>query len=290
MGNIFKIKWYVEKKFFENITSQIEKIIDIKSIFDIFPIKFIDREFTLQINNRLTKVLYLILEEKEENYNLIFDIFDKIFIINEYANLDLTYIFNLIASLNYVITSKYFFYLIKNQNLKTIFGKLKDLIIEFFVDQFKDKTNKGQNAESVISLLILCTDNNFRVSLLNKMNKMIMKEEEFYSKEENENYLFFKLFFEKCKDLLKINEISTGIYLDESMLIKSKISTDLSENKIKYDITYNLMDKENTFYKKILVITDQDEKEAKKIYDKINESLKICEEKIKKFELIEEFF
>lgn len=44
---------------------------------------------------------------------------------------------------------------------------------------------------------------------------MIMKEEEFYSKEENENYLFFKLFFEKCKDLLKINEISTGIYLDE---------------------------------------------------------------------------
>lgn len=74
------------------------------------------------------------------------------------------------------------------------------------------------------------------------------------------------------------------------MLIKSKISTDLSENKIKYDITYNLMDKENTFYKKILVITDQDEKEAKKIYDKINESLKICEEKIKKFELIEEFY
>ena len=280
----------LKKKFFENITSQIEKIIDIKSIFDIFPIKFIDREFTLQINNRLTKVLYLILEEKEENYNLIFDIFDKIFIINEYANLDLTYIFNLIASLNYVITSKYFFYLIKNQNLKTIFGKLKDLIIEFFVDQFKDKTNKGQNAESVISLLILCTDNNFRVSLLNKMNKMIMKEEEFYSKEEKENYLFFKLFFEKCKDLIKINEISTGIYLDESMLIKSKISTDLSENKIKYDITYNLMDKENTFYKKILVITDQDEKEAKKIYDKINESLKICEEKIKKFELIEEFY
>ena len=193
MGNIFKIKWYVEKKFFENITSQIEKIIDIKSIFDIFPIKFIDREFTLQINNRLTKVLYLILEEKEENYNLIFDIFDKIFIINEYANLDLTYIFNLIASLNYVITSKYFFYLIKNQNLKTIFGKLKDLIIEFFVDQFKDKTNKGQNAESVISLLILCTDNNFRVSLLNKMNKMIMKEEEFYSKEENENFLNYFL-------------------------------------------------------------------------------------------------
>jgi hypothetical protein len=107
--------------------------------------------------------------------------------------LDLTYIFNLIASLNYVITSKYFFYLIKNQNLKTIFGKLKDLIIEFFVDQFKDKTNKGQNAESVISLLILCTDNNFRVSLLNKMNKMIMKEEEFYSKEENENFLNYFL-------------------------------------------------------------------------------------------------
>ena len=285
-----KSNYNLKKKFFEIIASQIEKIIDIKSIFDIFPIKFIDCEFTLQINKRLNNVLYLILEEKEENYNLIYDIFDKIFIVNESANLDLKYIFNLIASLNYVITSKYFFYLIKNPNLKNIFGKLKELIIEFFINQFNDKANKGQNAESVISLLILCTDNRFRLDLLNQMNKMIMKEEEFYSKEEKENYLFFKIFFEKCKDLLKIEEISTGIYLNESVLIKSKISTDLSENKIKYDNAYNLMDKENTFYKKILVIADQDEKEAKKIYDKIDESLKICEEKIKKFEIIEEFY
>jgi hypothetical protein len=62
-----KSNYKLKKKFFEIIASQIEKIIDIKSIFDIFPIKFIDREFTLQINNRLNNVLYSILEEKESD-------------------------------------------------------------------------------------------------------------------------------------------------------------------------------------------------------------------------------
>ena len=201
------------------------------------------------------------------------------------------YIFDRISELNYVITQKYFFYLLKNRNLENIFNEIKDLIIKFFIEQKNDKINKCENAEALISLLILSDDynNKFRLDLLNQMQKVIIKEEEFHLKEETENFVLFKLFFEKCKDLLNIIDISCDSYLKESVSIKNRIYNNLKELKIKYDIIYDLIDKENSLYKKIFVIADEKEDEAKQIYDKIYDNFKKWEEKIKKFEKIEEF-
>jgi len=57
-------------------------------------------------------------------------------------------------------------------------------------------------------------NNNLTLYLLNQMDNMIVKEDDFYQKEEIQNFLFFKLFFEKCRGLLNNQDISEGKYLN----------------------------------------------------------------------------
>ena len=109
-------------------------------------------------------------------------------IANYYNDLDLKYIIELVQ-VNYDFTCKYYFYLLKNENLDYIISKIKNIIISFFLQQRKE--GKG-TAESIISLLLLSTNNQFNLYLLNQMDNMIINENDIYQKEETQNFILFK--------------------------------------------------------------------------------------------------
>ena len=278
----------LQKKFHEILLGQMSKIRDFKGLFDIFPIKQIKKDFALLINGKIKELIYTVLEEKEENFNIIFEIFNYILIYNDGADLDLNYILNLIElNLSHDFITKYYFDLLKNNNLDFIVSKVKNNIINFFIEQ----TKLGiAHAESLISLLSFSRDNKFTLYLLNQMDKMIATERDFYQKEESRNFLLFKLFFEKCGDLIKNKEISQGKYLLESTLLKSKLLKNVDDLKIRFDIANNLIDENDSFYQKIFILTDQNKDQAQKKYDNLKEGLQKCQKKFEKFGEIQEFY
>ena len=109
----------LRKEFYEILLNQMKKLEDIESIFMIFPIKVIDIDFTLLLNQKIEEIKYSILDKKSDTYDLCFSIFDRWLICNENNNLDLNYIAKSLM-INYEIPSKYFFYLIKKQDMNFI--------------------------------------------------------------------------------------------------------------------------------------------------------------------------
>ena len=271
----------LQKNFFTIILEQMENLRDYKSIFEIFPIKYFNQTLAFLINGRVKDNIYTLLDEKEEDYELLFDVFNEIIKVNEYNGLDLPYIVQLLQ-INYNLTSKYYFHILKDEKMSYTVNNIKNLIINFFLERKKE----GKlNAESIITLLLL-SPRNFCQYLLNQMNNMIVNENDFYQKEESQNFLLFKLFFEKCRDLIEKGKLSDGTYLIESLDMKNKFKEQITNNKIKYDIIKNLIDENNSLYQKIFVVFDEEEGNAKKAYDKIKENMKIVEKKFEQFEII----
>ena len=106
-----------QKQFQEALIGQIKKVKDFKSIFDIFPIENIDQSFTFLINGKMRDLIYTVLDEKEKNYNFLFEIFDDWFICNDQNYLDLNFVINLME-MNYILTSKYYFHLLENKKMQ----------------------------------------------------------------------------------------------------------------------------------------------------------------------------
>ena len=272
----------LKEKFYNSFLRQIKKVKQFKYIFDLFSLDHINKDFNKLINKKLDDIFYQVLDENEEEYIYIFKVFKNVLICNEKNGLELK-----VYILEYNFTSKYFFFLLKNEKNQIIINKIKHIIINFFIDQNK----KGKaTEESIISLLLLSPNNDFSLKLLNQMDNMILTENDFYQIEENKNFLLFKIFFEKCSDLIKNDEILEGKYLIESLKIKSKISDDLEKSQLKFELIDNLIDENNLFYNKILVIYDNDKQKAQNIYNKIKENLEICKNKLLKFEIIEEYY
>ena len=284
LWNIFSNSSYnIIKNFQEIILSQMRNVKDFQSIFSIFPIDYFDKGFTFLVNGRINKYRYTILDEKEEDYNKIFEVIDNWFIVNEKNNLDLNYLINSIE-LDYNFTSKYFFHILKSKKMNNIANILKGIIIDFFLQQ----NNAGKNnAESLISLLLLCNDD-LCIYFLDQLNNKILTERDFYHKEETENFLLFKLFFKRCNELIQNPEICKGIYLKKSLSIKDKIQNDLKNNDIKYEIANNLIDENNTLYNKILAIENKDN--ADKIYSTIKKNFETCKKKFEELESIEDYY
>ena len=272
-------------KFYEILIDQMVKVRDFQSLFDIFIIKDFDREFTLLINGKFRDIIYTVLEEKKENYETLYKIFDNWIMINWNSGLDLNFVIN-ILEVNYEITSKYYFHLLKSKEMQYYSNMFKNYILDFFLKQ----NNKGDNnAESLISLLLMSPNEQFLLFFLNKLNKKILTEKEFYQKEESDNFLLFKLFFQKCNDLMKNQKILEGYYLKETIKVQNKIYNDLQNNNVPYNIVNNLMEDEKIFYNKILAIS-RDKKETKKFIDKFKENMKICNQKLDELEMIKDFY
>ena len=284
LWTIFSENPRMQTKFYQILIDQMKKVLDFKSIFDIFPINSINKEFTFLINGKFKDIIFTVLDEKKENFEILYKIFDDWIIINHSCDLNLDYVVGLLE-INYDLTSKYFFYLLKEEKMQFITRNIKNLIIDFFTKQNQEG---GNNAESLISLLLIST-NEYRLYFLNQLNKEIMTEKDFYQKEETNKFLLFKLFFEKCNDLIKDKEIAQGEYLFQTILVKNKIYNDLQNNDIPFNTLNNLIEKEDILYNKILVITGNED-EAKKFFDKIKENLQKCEKIFEELKTVEDFY
>ena len=291
LWNIFaKSNYNTKRKFHQEFINQMKKVKDFKSIFDIFPIKYFDQDFTLLINGKIRDLINTTFNVIEKDYEIFFEIYDCWLIINHYNSLKLKWVINLIE-LNVHLTSKYYFHLLKSNKMKQILTLIRDFIMNFFLHY----NRYNNNAESLVSLLLLC-DKELCIYFLNELNSKIMEEKDFYTKEETEKFLLFKIFFKKCRDLIANPDINQGKYLSASLEIKYSILKDLKANQVSFNVINNLIDENNTFYNKILVIVEDplqkknNEKEAKSIYNNLKESLEKCKKKFDQLELIEEYY
>ena len=55
-----------------------KKVRDFYSIFEIFPMKSINRDFTLLINGKMTELIFNVLDEEEEKKDLIYNILNTL--------------------------------------------------------------------------------------------------------------------------------------------------------------------------------------------------------------------
>lgn len=197
-----------------------KKVLDFLSIFDLFPLDKIETNFVLLINAKINEIRYTTLEEKEENLKKVFKIFENIFRLN-CSNKDLNFNFPIkVVQINFNFASKFYFYLLGQKDLFDSIMESKDSIIDYFIEQTR---KKSENAESLISLLQLSPDKKFSIILLNKMNYIIMNEDDFYQIEENDKFHFFELFLERIENLNKNEFVSEGDYLIKSLEIKTKL-------------------------------------------------------------------
>ena len=273
-------------KFYGIILEQMKKLKDFKSIFDIFPIREIDTNFVYLINAKINGLRYEILGEEDKNYNLYFKIFDNWFICNYNNKLGMQYLVNSIE-LDYDITIKYYFHLLKDKNMQFIKEAINCYIIIYFSNYIKKDFS---DPEIIISFLLLVEDKSLIEFYLNEeLNHLILRKEDFFAKEENKSYLLFKLFFQKIVKIEKNSYIQNTKYFLDSLKIKSEIIDDLKSNKLKYDLVNNLIDENDTFYKKILAINDK-EIEAIVLYNNLKINFKICNIKIKQMENILNYY
>jgi hypothetical protein len=60
---------------------------EFNTIFEIFPIKYINQNLAFLINSKAKENVYTLLDVKEEDYEILFDVFNQIIKVNEYNNL-----------------------------------------------------------------------------------------------------------------------------------------------------------------------------------------------------------
>ena len=101
-----------------------ENLKQYKAIFDIFPIKYINQNLALLLNAKVKDNMFTLLDEKEEDYELLFTVFNQIIKINDYNNLDLQYIVELIQ-INCDLTVKYYFHVLKDKDMALTVNNIK---------------------------------------------------------------------------------------------------------------------------------------------------------------------
>ena len=140
--------------------------------------------------------------------------------------------------MNYDLTSKYYKNLLENQKMSYVLEKIKKSISNFIINQYNDKK---LNANSIISMLLISKDKKIISHFLNELEKNILTENDFYQKEENLNYQLFKLFLEKCSQLIKNKDLYDGQYLIKTIQIQSKIHNDIISNNVEYEKINNII-------------------------------------------------
>ena len=272
-----------KKNFYNILIEQMKKIIDFKNLFDIFPINQIDIELTYSINKKLEEIIY---KDSNELNEIVYEIFDNWLIVNYKCNSNLNlneYPFIVLQKKKNI--SNYFFHLLKTEKMNKIRDEIKQSIINFFMSN----NNREIKPESLIELLSIA-DKNDKIYFLNQLDNQVMEEKDFYNKEETKKFLLFKLFFEKCYLICKNNNINEGQYYLKSIEVKNKIFNDLYMNNVPYHIINDLIKEDDIFYKKILVITDNSQKEAEHILNKFKENMMRSDIIFRDLELIHDFY
>ena len=164
--------------------------------------------------------------------------------------------------------------------------KVKSQIINFMIKQIQ---KQKLNPELIIFLLQNSPNEKFSSYILNQIDSLIMKKEDFYEKGENQKYLFFKLFFEKCSDLLKNNEIYQGYYLTETVMVMTSILYEIKNHDIIYQLINDLIESKG-FYKKLEFLCNGFSNEnPNKIYFELKKEVEICRRKILELEKLNDY-
>ena len=274
---------YMKINFYNCFLDQLLTITDLEYIFELFPINLKDKIFFNLISNKLLVVIHSIFREKEENYEIIFKIFINYFKCSEANGVKANYFE--INKLDFIFVSKFYYYL-AIQKEEIVLNRLKNEILAFYFQQNLNKLN----GDILIQLILLSPDADFTLEIFNNMEYFVLTENDFYRKDNNINFQIFRLFFEKCSDLIKEYHLSKAKYLSKALLIKDKIKKDLLTNNIQYDLINNLIDEDNIFFNKILVIFDNDKNTTEEVYNRLKNNVNLCQEKLRKYELIEDYY
>jgi len=280
-------KGVVINAFHKIFLDQVLNINDLESLLDLFPDKEINKFFITDINNKFNEVIYTCFNEGKGNMRneRLFKLFEHILILNHNNGLsELDQIKLISTNFDDLFTSDYFFYLLKSEKVKKIIPKVKDYIINFFIDQHK----KGNTSiDSLILLLKASPDESFRIELLNQMDNFLLDEKDFYQREETKKFKLFKFFNQNFKDLIKKGGKNLkGKYLIKSVELKKKIEKDLNEGNVPYITIDTLLQYEYQFLEKIKVLVDFNTNEANKILNKIKSMVNKC---LSKFEVFDKF-
>ena len=92
-----------QKRFHEILLAQMKTMSDLKSLFEIFPLNYIDKGFAFLINGVVDKLKYTILDEAQEKEKILFEIFDEWLLINYNNRLNFDYCCG-ILEMNYDFT------------------------------------------------------------------------------------------------------------------------------------------------------------------------------------------
>jgi len=268
-----------KNEMFEAFLEQINKITELRHIFELFPEDEINKDFCRLIRGKIKEISNNITNEKPENYQSIFEIFKTYLICLEKNGVTLY-----IPEINYDFNFKLFQYILQENSLKKVVNKLEKAIISFFLE-----TNIFRNGieEDIVTILLLSSEKSLCTEMLDNMTGLVIKKKDFYSKEETRNYNLFKLIFQNYEEIVKKNK--KGKYIKETLKMKEEIYNELYRLEIVYETINNIFDEENTFYPRLLLICDKEE-ETIELNNKVRVALQACREKLSIFEKIEEFY
>ena len=255
-----------EKKIqmYEAFLDQINRITELRFIFELFPEDEINKNFSRLIAVKVNEISGTISIEKQENYNMIFEIFKKYLKCLEKHNLTI-----FIPKVNYEFNFKLYEYILKDNQLKKIVNKIKDEIIYFFLEF---NINHNGIEEDIVNILLLTYETDLCIEMLDNMEKLVIKKSDFYKKEETKKYNLFKLIFQKCVNIINKKK---GKYVKETLKIREEIYKELYDLKVAFDKINNHFDEENSFFPRILLICNKEEKQAIKLNDKLKDGIQI---------------
>ena len=266
----------MENKFYKIILEQVNKILDLKFIFEIFCFESIDYSFTNLINKKVKEIKYSILDISEEKYVHIFDIFDNLLFINK-DDID-----NIIIELflNLKISNQYCIYLLNKKaeiNESIIFPVINSTIALDI-----------EHPDLLINILLNSKDK-YTNYIFEKINKLCIDENDFFKKEKSSKFILYSTFINKYKNLYKNFEDIKGTYPNSIKLINNKIVQDLESGNIKFEILRTSMLEDEEFENKINLIISE-ENEAKLLYEILKNYFEQCQKDFNNIETILEYY
>ena len=269
--NIFIDSNYeTEKKFYSIIIEKIKKLKDIKTIMDIFPLKIINKDFTLLINSKIDEF-----KNTFECGKDLFEVLDFWMNINLLNKLDPKYVID-IRFTNIDISNKYLIYLlsIKKNNRKMNLYKInlmKDMLLKINIQNMKQK----KDPQFLINLLVNSEcEEELCLYFLKRINKISITEKDFYSHEKSLKFVIFKAFLENCKNIFEKYKNKEGTYTHTTNIKKCKILETLYKGDKNFN-DFQLFIKDKNLESKIKLITSGEE-EAKLLYSMIKNNFEQC--------------
>ena len=281
-------------KFYNIILTNIESIEYLDYILQIIPEENYNNEISLRLFNLISKSLKNYKSNLKNDLKIYLSKALSVFLNKKKEKIN-DFFKNIIKSLNDKDMIEIFIYFLEHNKLE---NNHKDQLINYILAN-KNNNKFNTNDSTIIPYVISNLNNKNNINLiLKKLN--VIKEEEFYSSEINENIkilndLIKNDFFESK------NQKNLGEYAQKTKNVLSTIKTNFEQNNFSFEKAFNIYnnliaikDVPNYKLKLLFFSKDDNDDRVKNFYKKFQQNvLKFTEqisnlEKIKKY--LEEFF